>query len=95
MSSLKKNVSLEQHLNNLRSIESQYGHLISFSDKHPLFKNYVLDENMFKGFLNRKKQTVFKYLLNFERGMLSLYAEMEEEGEEYKIKIFYMDIIEQ
>lgn len=93
-SSLKKDVSLEGHVSNLKNIENQYGHLVSFSDRHPLFKNYFLDEDMFKGIFSGKKQTVFRYLLTFEKGMLSLYSEVEKEENEYKIKIFYLNIID-
>ena len=66
-SSLKGNVNLEGHVSNLKSIENEYGHLVSFSDRHPLFKNYFLDEDMFKGMFSRKKQTVFRYLLTYEK----------------------------
>jgi len=93
-SSLKKDVSLEEHVSNLNNIETNYGRLITFSDRHPLFKNYFLDEDMFKGLFSGKKQMVFKYLLTFEKGMLSLYAEVEKEGDEYKIKVFYLNTLE-
>ncbi|MHA2123109.1 MAG: hypothetical protein ACW990_18070 [Promethearchaeota archaeon] len=93
-SSLKGSVDLEGHVSNLKNIENEYGHLVSFSDKHPLFKNYFLDENMFKGIFSKKKQTIFKYLLTYEKGMLSLFAEVEKEDDEYKIKTFYMDTLE-
>ena len=92
-SSLKKDVSLDLHVSTLKTIGSSYGRLISFSDRHPLFKNYFLDEDMFKGLFSKKKQLAFKYFLNFENGMMSLYAEVEKEGEEYKIKVFYMEEI--
>lgn len=92
--SLKKNVSLEGHVLNLKNIESNYGRLISFSERHPLFKNYFLDEDMFKGLFSGKKQMIFKYLLTFEKGMLSLYAEVEKEGDKYKINVFYLNTLE-
>jgi len=93
-SNLKKDVSLDGHVANLNDIETQYGHLISFSDRHPLFKTYFLDENMFDRLFDKKKQGIFKYLLTFEKGMLSLYTEIKKENNEYKIKIFYLDVIE-
>lgn len=92
-SSLKEHVDLEGHVSNLKNIESEYGHLVSFSDRHPLFKNYFLDENMFKGIFKKEKQKVFRYLLTYEKDMLSLYAEVEKEADEYKIKVFYIDTI--
>lgn len=92
-SSLKRDVSLDVHVSTLKTIESSYGRLISFSDRHPLFKNYFLDEDMFKGFFNKKKQLTFKYFLSFEKGVMSLYAEVEKEGDEYKIKVFYLEEI--
>lgn len=92
-SSLKKDVSLDLHVSTLKTVENSYGRLISFSDRRPLFKNYFLDEDMFKGFFSKKKQLAFKYFLNFEKGMMSLYAEVEKEGKEYKIKVFYMEEI--
>ena len=92
-SSLKKDVSLDLHVSTLKKIEDNCGHLISFSDRHPLFKNYFLDEDMFKGISSRKKQLAFRYLLTFEKGMLSLYAEVEKEGNEYRIKVFYLQEI--
>jgi len=49
---------------------------------------------MFKGIFSKKKQTVFRYLLTYEKDMLSLYAEVEKEDDEYKIKTFFMDTIE-
>ena len=92
--SLKENVDLEGHVSNLKNIESEYGRLVGFSDRHPLFKNYFLDEDMFKGMFSKKKQMVFRYLLTYEKDILSLYTEVEKEDDEYKIKIFYIDTIE-
>lgn len=92
-SSLKKEVSLDGHVLNLKNIETNFGRLVSFSDKHPLFKNYFLDEDTFKELFSDKKQMVFKYLLTFEKGMLSLYVEVEKEASEYKIKIFYLSTL--
>ena|ERR1039457_1681956 len=54
-SSLKNEVSLKDHVSNLKSIEENIGHLISFSKgtpeifkKYSIFKTYFIDEDMFK-----------------------------------------------
>ncbi len=87
---LKSQVSLQDHISNLQNIENNLGRLVDYSDKLPIFRNYFLDENMFSGLFSKKKQLNFKYLLNFERGSLVVYAEIVNENNEYKLSVFYL-----
>lgn len=89
-SSLKNQVSLENHTGNLKNIDDQFGRLINYSDKLPIFRNYFLDENMFSG---KNKQAEYRYFLNYEKGSLIAYIEVEQEGSDWKINIFYLDTI--
>jgi len=89
--SLKSEVKLEDHVANLKNIENSFGRLVNYSDRLPIFRHYVLDENMFSGLFSKKKQLDFRYLLNFERGCLSLYAEIIKENNEYKLSFFYLE----
>jgi hypothetical protein len=96
---LKKEISLEDHMSNLESIERNTGHLISFSKGAPsnmnrsIYKNYFIDENMFKNISFFKKEKDYKYILNYEKGKLFLHAQIEKEGKKYKIKIFNLQLI--
>lgn len=88
--SLKSQVSIENHVVNLKNIENSLGRLINYSDKLPIFRNYFLDENMFSG---KNKQTEYRYFLNYEKGSLIAYIEVEQDGSDWKINVFYLDTI--
>ena len=88
--SLRNQVSLGNHVANLKNIENSLGRLINYSDKLPIFRNYILDENMFS---KTNKQLEYRYFLNYEKGSLIAYVEAVKEGDGYKIKVFYLDVI--
>lgn len=87
--SLKNQVSLEHHISNLKNIEGNLGNLISYQyETLPIFKNNVLDEDMFS---NKNKVFKFNYLLKYEKGSLTLHVEVIKEKGEYKFSIFYLE----
>ncbi|PIY82389.1 MAG: hypothetical protein COY78_06950 [Candidatus Omnitrophica bacterium CG_4_10_14_0_8_um_filter_44_12] len=93
-SSLKNEVTLGDHVANLKDIEKNLGRLVDYSDKMPIFRNYVLDEYMFKGLFDKKQQLEYRYFLKYEKGILVAYIELLKEGSNYKINSFYLDTLE-
>lgn len=92
-SSLKSEVNIEDHIANLKDIEKNLGKLVSCSDRMPIFRNYILDEDMFSGLFDKKQQLNYKYFLNYERGSLVAYIKLINENNDYKISVFNLEIV--
>lgn len=80
-SELMEQVSLEVHVKAMKMLESEYGNIKNFSDKHPLFKTQILDENMFR----KDTRTVFNFIVNYDLENLMFQIQVDQYN---KIKSF-------